>query len=186
MASSVLGKLGDFVSRLLDEQPDYQVLKDNSTNQTSLDVAYEFLSLAKFDHEVDQSCQFFLTHLKLQKMVYFAQIISLIVENKPIHNDKTYAWDYGPFAYNLFKQIKKFGSREFTLDNVKMAEAFEGAKLLDDNSRKIVKDIWDKLKYADPNKMTELFWEKDSAWKVTRMNNPGSLITYSLMLKQKC
>lgn len=186
MSSSVLDKIGSFVSRLLDEQPDYQAPKDNSTNQTSLDIAYEFLSLAKFEHDADQSCQFFLTHLKLQKMVYFAQIVSLMVENKPIHNDMTYAWEYGPFAYNLFNQIKEFGSREFTLDNVKMAEAFKRVKLLDDNSRKIVKAIWNNLKHADPDRMTELFWKRDSAWKVTRMNNPGGLITHSLMIKQRC
>lgn len=161
-------------------------MSKNSPIYSSLDVANAFLELAKAETDCDPSLDFHLTHLKLQRLVYFAQIISLLFTGCPIHDDSTYAWDYGPFSIELYRKIKQFGAREFTLDNMKMAEVFSQARELDDDTKKIVKEVWKRLKYTDPYQFAEMFWERVTAWKVMRMTRPYGLITYEMMIKQKC
>lgn len=161
-------------------------MSKNSPIYSSLDVANAFLELAKAEIDRDPSKQFYLTHLKLQRLVYFAQIISLLATDCPIHDDSTYAWDYMPFSIELYRKIKQFGAREFTLDNMKMAEVFSHACELDDDAKEIVKAVWKRLRYIDPYEFAEMFWERETAWKVMRMKRPYGLITYELMIKQKC
>ena len=89
-------------------------------------------------------------------------------------------------AFSQYIIIKQFGSCEFTLHNLKMAEIFSYARELDNDAKEIVKVVWKRLKYTGPYEFAEMFWEKETAWKVMRMTRPYGLITYELMIKQKC
>lgn len=70
---------------------------------TCQDVADYFLIL------VDRNAGDSITQLKLQKLIYFAQGISLALLNKPLFNDDIEAWEYGPVVREL---RKKFGAFE--------------------------------------------------------------------------
>lgn len=58
------------------------------------------------DYEVYEN----LTHLKLQKLIYFAQGIHLAFTGKPLFNEKIEAWEHGPVirkVYDSFKTYKR-------------------------------------------------------------------------------
>jgi uncharacterized phage-associated protein len=72
----------------------------NNTNKRVLscfDIANYFLVLV--DREAGDS----ITQLKIQKLVYFAQGISLSLLKKPLFNEQIEAWEHGPVIRELRK-----------------------------------------------------------------------------------
>lgn len=68
------------------------------------DVARYFLSL------VDEEAGDFLSNLKLQKLVYYAQGFNLALFNRPLFSDEIEAWRHGPVVPELYRAYKSFGS----------------------------------------------------------------------------
>jgi len=46
--------------------------------------------------------------LKLQKLLYYTQAVSLVRFNKPAFDAIIEAWDYGPVVPDVYKKIKKY------------------------------------------------------------------------------
>lgn len=44
-----------------------------------------------------------ITHLKMQKLVYYAQGIHLCYTNKPLFDEEIQAWPHGPVAQNFIE-----------------------------------------------------------------------------------
>lgn len=63
------------------------------------DMACIFLSLAGQNGEA-------LTNLKLQKLLYYAQVWHLAVYKKPLFNDKIEAWAFGPVIRDIYRVYK--------------------------------------------------------------------------------
>lgn len=61
--------------------------------------------VANDDYEVYER----ITHLKLQKLLYFAQGISLAIYNKPIFKEKIEAWQHGPVVKEVYSLFSTFG-----------------------------------------------------------------------------
>ncbi|MBM7096662.1 SocA family protein [Bacillus sp. H-16] len=53
-----------------------------------------------------------ITHLKLQKLVYFAQAWHLALTGKKIFENRIEAWTHGPVVPELYSKYKAFGFRE--------------------------------------------------------------------------
>ena len=70
---------------------------------TCQDIADYFLILV--DREAGDS----ITQLKLQKLVYFAQGISLALLDKPLFENAIEAWEHGPVVRELRKKFGEFG-----------------------------------------------------------------------------
>ena len=68
------------------------------------DVANYFLSLA--NPEVGDA----ITHLKLQKLCYYAQGFSLALNDKPLFDDRIEAWQHGPVAPALYAVYRNHGA----------------------------------------------------------------------------
>ncbi len=68
------------------------------------DVAKYFLSLA------DEEAGDFLSNLKLQKLVYYAQGFHLALFNRPLFGNSIEAWTHGPVIPELYHAYKKYGS----------------------------------------------------------------------------
>jgi uncharacterized phage-associated protein len=63
--------------------------------------------------------------MKLQKLVYYSQAWSLVLDEKPIFSEKIEAWANGPVVKELFNKFKG----EFTI-NLTMARSFGSANML--------------------------------------------------------
>jgi len=52
----------------------------------------------------------FISNLKLQKLIYYAQGLSLVINDKPLFEDEIRAWSYGPVVPDLWAEYKQYGS----------------------------------------------------------------------------
>ena len=57
-----------------------------------------------------------LDHLKLQKLLYFAQALSLVRNNKPIFSDSILAWDHGPVVSSVYDTYKNNGKKHIVCE----------------------------------------------------------------------
>ena len=67
------------------------------------DIADWFLS------SVDREAGDNITHLKLQKLVYYAQVWSLVLLDKPLFDEDFQAWAHGPVVPSVFDRFKGNG-----------------------------------------------------------------------------
>lgn len=66
------------------------------------DVGRYFLYLANQERKP-------ITNKKLQKLVYYSQAWSLVLNNKKLFSEPIEAWVHGPAVRSLYVQYKKFG-----------------------------------------------------------------------------
>lgn len=74
------------------------------------------LSLADKDLSAKDVAKYILTvqpmtHLKLQKLLYFAYEEFLKKTGTKLFSDKIFAWDHGPVVQTVYTEYKKFGSK---------------------------------------------------------------------------
>lgn len=50
----------------------------------------------------------YVDNLKLQKLAFYSQAVSLVIHNKPLFSDKIEAWDYGPVVRSLYSKYKSY------------------------------------------------------------------------------
>lgn len=74
----------------------------SSKNLKAQDVGRYFLYLANQEKKP-------ITNKKLQKLVYYAQAWSLVLNNKKLFSEPIEAWVHGPAVRSLYVQYKKFG-----------------------------------------------------------------------------
>ena len=97
----------------LNIQSDYDVMKTKKgvliTNEeiqcgkySALDVAYWFINRA-----ANESYGEYLTPLKLQKLLYYAQALCIILTNSALFNDRIEHWNYGPVVISVYHRYKK-------------------------------------------------------------------------------
>ena len=74
-----------------------------------------------FDNDDNYDVYEGLTHLKIQKLLYFADGIALAVTDKPLFSEKIYAWPHGPVIKEVYDVLKANGRDEiaFDKDNLK-------------------------------------------------------------------
>lgn len=78
---------------------------------TPLDVVKFFLKLQNADSDSGDV----ITNLKAQKLLYYAQGITLAKTGKALFNDDFVAWQHGPVIPALYKELKTFGSSQIDL-----------------------------------------------------------------------
>ncbi|MCG7980284.1 MAG: DUF4065 domain-containing protein [Candidatus Thiodiazotropha endolucinida] len=69
----------------------------------AIDVANWFLS------EIDRDAGDSITHLKLQKLAYYAQAWSLALREEPLFEEDFRAWAHGPVATSIYTNFKDYG-----------------------------------------------------------------------------
>lgn len=92
------------------------ILEDNNEaieigDKSVLDLAYWFINKAK--STATGICDY-ITQLKLQKLLYFAQAISLKEYNKTLFSDPILRWDYGLVVASVYKEYKDFYDKPIT------------------------------------------------------------------------
>jgi uncharacterized phage-associated protein len=55
-------------------------------------------------------------HMKLQKLVFFANAWHLALHDRPAVQEEPEAWKYGPVFTSLYHRLKEHGSRDFSSD----------------------------------------------------------------------
>lgn len=74
-----------------------------SAPYTALDIARWILA------GVDRDSGDSITHLKLQKLIYYVQAWSLALRDKPLFEEDMQAWAHGPVADSVFQEYRDYG-----------------------------------------------------------------------------
>ncbi len=78
-----------------------------SSRPTSLAIANEFIRRARAENVK-------LTHMQVQKLVYFAHGFMLAAFGVPLISDQFEAWRFGPVARSLYDSLKRYGKNVIT------------------------------------------------------------------------
>ena len=108
-------------------------MKANQKNV--LDIAKAILCIAEQDaHPID--------HLKLQKVLYFAQALSLVRNGEVLFNEKIEAWGHGPVIEEVYQAFKGYKDKGIVCEE----EYKESLDKINKKERSVLEDILITLK----------------------------------------
>lgn len=73
-------------------------------------MAYDVLDVCRYVINYSNKCDYGISNLKLQKILYFIQAYFLTEKNKKCFNEKIEAWDFGPVVPVAYHEYKQYGS----------------------------------------------------------------------------
>ena len=73
-------------------------------------IANFFISLGMSESESED----YMTNLRLNKLMYFAQAWSLVLRNKPLFHEPIEAWPLGPVIPSVYHKYKNYGKSQIT------------------------------------------------------------------------
>lgn len=120
----------------------------------ALDVATLLTFLAQSGDEPDP-----LTHLRLQKLLYYCQGWSLGLRGKPLFNERIEAWAHGPVVPEVYETLCPFKADPFTVESKDGDDKIDFA--LDDDEREFIGDVWDSYQSYSALKLREMTHKED-------------------------
>lgn len=136
-------------------------------------VANEFLNLAKKE-------DILLTNLKLVKLCYISQGLSLAILDKPLFSDdKVEAWKYGPVIPSIYHEFKHFKRNGITSRSIN--EDYETLKLHDKEAKKVVLLTWKFYKDISENRLIQLTHADGTPWSYTYVPYKNKVIENKLI-----
>ena len=94
-----------------------------------------------------------ITHLKLQKLVYYSQGYHLALLKKPIFNERIEAWVHGPVCPALYEDYKNYYSSEIP----KNTETID----IPSESQMIIDMVWSAFGVYDSAELEEFTHQED-------------------------
>lgn len=124
---------------------------------TALELSYYILSMER------KSINNGITPLKMQKLLYYIYVWSLI-ENNKIIDDNFEKWPLGPVNGEVYRKYKVFGKKEIRIDNLNVPELSSEAEVFID----FILSNYNKYDATTLSAMTH----KDIPWQKAEMNCP--------------
>jgi uncharacterized phage-associated protein len=140
------------------------------TQYSACDIADYFLWKAQEEN------QELLSHMKLQKLVYYAQGLYLAIFEKPLFEDKINAWTYGPVVESLYHDYKIHGA-----SGIPANPSFD-PRLLDVNTREFLDDVFKAFGQFSAIRLMEIS-HTDQCWIDSKPTDsqPAKEITHDAM-----
>jgi uncharacterized phage-associated protein len=131
----------------------------------ALDIAKYFITLASPEKED------FITNLKLQTLLYYAQGFHLVLFGKPLFPEKIEAWQYGPVVPEVYQISSQYGSKPLPQpDSLNMDQ-------YDRETQNLLDEVYEVYgQYSAPTLMR--FVRQELPWKETALNEE---ISHDLM-----
>lgn len=143
--------------------------KRDKTKYSAEDIAYWFLAYNNYIMGIEDAE--YISNLKLQKLLYYAQGTYLALEDKPLFNDKILAWQHGPVVEKIYQKYKIYGSKGID------EEIIFNTEQIDLKTRKILEEVYDVFGQYSAWKLRNMTHE-ETPWQNTRKNDciPNELI----------
>ncbi len=84
----------------------------------------------------------YLSHLRLQKLLYYAQAWSLVALDRPMFPDSIEAWAHGPVVPAIYRQFNEKGRRAITQDDFETSGDFD----LTGEDCDLIQSVWETFK----------------------------------------
>lgn len=113
-----------------------------------------------------------LTHLQVQKLVYFLNGYYLAEHNTPLVEEPFQAWQYGPVLRTLYDALKSYGSAAIsaylpTVNKNTLEKQYFVVVESDEKFWPVFNRVWDKYGHLNGPKLSELSHEKGAPWEQT-------------------
>lgn len=126
---------------------------------SAIDVARFFVKLACDEPELEP-----MTHLRLQKLLYYAQGWSLAYNERPLFGDILEAWQHGPVVPNVFREFADYKKEP-------IPSCCGNEDGLGDDDKAFIKSIWEGYKEFSPFKLTQMT-HSEQPWLIARGSTP--------------
>ena len=151
---------------------------------SAIDIAKRFLELAGSEHLTAG-----MTNMKIQKLVFFTQLLALRSFNSPAHFEPSLAWDFGPVVFDLYERIRPIvrdrTNKSISLDDPIVTHAFDDAVAVEDTDVcAIIRAVWDKFKNWTAYQLSELTHRSGSPWVETYRNARYAEIPHALIIEK--
>lgn len=121
-----------------------------------------------FISKVDTDAGENITHLKLQKLLYYAQAWHLALYDEPLFDNEFQAWVHGPVCPEVFQKY-----RGCSYKPLPYPEDFD-AETIDQDHREFLDQIWDLYGRYDA-KFLERLTHQELPWRETRKGIPDGM-----------
>lgn len=126
--------------KIIDNNKTMQSIIDRSSAKTTaLNAAKGFIEIANADQvlipETGETYVEGITHLKLQKMLYFAEAAHLAIYGTQLFNDEIEAWSLGPVVPNVYQVYRTFQDGQLSIPEGEVVE-------ISDETKAFLKDMW--------------------------------------------
>lgn len=129
-------------------------------NYTANDIANWFLNENRIKINFEDSE--YITNLKLQKLLYYAQGCYLAKYDKCLFKDEFVAWDHGPVIKAIYEKYKKNGSTGIRYD-----EDYDD--ILDEDTKDFLRSVYDRFGQYTAWKLRDMT-HQERPWKETVRN----------------
>lgn len=106
-----------------------------------------------------------ITHLKLQKLLYYAQGISLALNDAPLFHERIEAWRHGPVVNEVYQNFKNFGGSPIFVDFTEDAAA--SIRKLDSQDEESLALAYDNFAIFTAWQLRNMTHEDGAPWDVT-------------------
>ncbi len=108
-----------------------------------------------------------ITHLKLQKLLYFAQGITLATLEKPLFNEKIVAWEHGPVIKEVYDVYHKYGKKELKTGSTNEKDRIVSQIENDNDVAKTLNFVYDNFAIYTAWQLRDMTHEEGTPWDVT-------------------
>lgn len=120
------------------------------------------------------------SHMKLQKLVFFIHAWSLASTSASYVSERPEAWTYGPVFDSLYHELKNFGSRDIDAYLMQMnSETGERQALVpvlaDGAFWTLLDQVWDRYSSLSALQLSALTHEAGGPWEQSRQTGRGWL-----------
>ncbi len=96
------------------------------------DIAEFFIRKGSYEDD-------YITNLKLQKLLYYAQGFHLALFGKPLFKENIEAWTQGPVVSDVYREYKKYGKNPLPAEGIDIDNVID--KLTDEQIN-LLNEIW--------------------------------------------
>ncbi len=121
-----------------------------------------------------------LSHMKLQKLVFFMHAWSLAAHGESVVSERPEAWTYGPVFDSLYHELKTYGSRNIDAFLTQMnRETGERQALIpvlrDTPFWALLDEVWERYSPLSALQLSALTHESGGPWEKARRSGNGWL-----------
>lgn len=116
-----------------------------------------------------------ITHLKLQKLLYYCQGWHLAAFGAPIFREEVEAWELGPVVRSVYGRVKGFGDAAIPPSMID----FENLPALDHDAEWLVQQVWERYARFSGSELVTMT-HREEAWRKNHVaGRPDSIIPRS-------
>ena len=128
---------------------------------SALDIAKWFLNINRAQMNFEDSE--YITNLKLQKLLYYAQGYYLARKNDPLFKEDFIAWEHGPVIRKVYDEYKKNGAK-----GIEYNEDFNIS--IDREAEIILNEVYEKFGQFSAWKLRDMT-HQEMPWRTTTRND---------------